>query len=255
MKIGFIGTGVISDAIIRGLMKSGADLYFLLSKRSQHYSTLLSKDFACVEVLDDNQAIIDQSDVVFLAVRPQVAELVLSGLTIPSDKEVISLIATLTHETLTAWFGNDMSLCRAIPLPFVSDRLGITAIYPDQATTKRLFTLVGTVVVAETQREFDRYGVASATMGVYFDAMATLTSWMVREGTPLNNANAYFNALFNGLNQTALNQPNVTFQEQVLAHCTPKGLNEQAVSVFREEGGHEALMATLDSLKKRLIDS
>lgn len=41
MKIGFIGIGVISDAIVRGLMKSDIEMSFLLSRRSKSLSERL----------------------------------------------------------------------------------------------------------------------------------------------------------------------------------------------------------------------
>ncbi|MGB7389842.1 pyrroline-5-carboxylate reductase [Marinomonas sp.] len=253
MKIGFIGTGVISDAIVRGLMKSDTEMSFLLSRRSASLSERLANEFSNVEVVDDNQAIIDASDVVVLAVRPQVAEAVLAGLTIPPEKQVISLIATLTHETLRSWFGTEVSICRAIPLPFVADQLGITAIYPDQAAAKTLFTLLGTVVAATSQVEFDRYGIASATMGLYFETVSTLSEWIIKEGVPESHSQLYFSALLHGLNQTALKQNETSFRDQVAAHSTPGGLNEQAVSVFKQQGGPKALVCALESIKARIL--
>lgn len=253
MKLGFIGTGVISDACIRGLFDSELTLeQVAISRRSSAISSKLAADFNQIQVIDDNQAIIDQSDVIVLAVRPQIAEEVLSGLQIASDKMVISLIATLTHATLQQWFGQDVNLCRAIPLPFVAQRLGVTAIYPKQHTAETLFGALGTVIGAETEEEFDRYAVASATMGIYFESLATLSQWMTEEGTPQESAQRYFAALFNGLNHTALSHTQQAFAEQVPEHCTPGGLNEQAVNVFKQQGGKEALIAALDSLKQRL---
>jgi pyrroline-5-carboxylate reductase len=256
MKLGFIGTGVISEATIRGLMKSDVTVEkLLLSRRSEAISTKLASDFDCVEVLDDNQAIVDGSDIIVLVVRPQIAEQVLSGLSVGTDKQVISLVATLTHQTMASWFGKEVSISRAIPLPFVEERLGVTAIYPNQAAAHEIFAAVGTVVVADTQGGFDRYGVASATMGIYFESLSTLSTWMEQEGTPPRNAQTYLAALFNGLNHTARNNIDKPFSEQVPEHCTPGGLNEQGVNVFREQGGKDALIAALDSLKDRIANT
>jgi pyrroline-5-carboxylate reductase len=253
MKLGFIGTGVISEACIRGLFASELTIeQVCVSRRSHALSAKLAVDFSNVQVLDDNQMIIDQSDVIVLAVRPQIAEEVLAGLQIPLNKVVISLIATLTHTTLQQWFGQDVNLCRAIPLPFVAQRLGVTAIYPRQQTAETLFNAIGTVITAETEDEFDRYAVASATMGIYFESLATLSEWMTNEGTPQESAQRYFAALFKGLNHTALNHTEQPFADQVPEHCTPGGLNEQAVNVFTQQGGKDALIAALDSLKARL---
>lgn len=256
MKLGFIGTGVISDACIRGLLNSELTIeQVVVSRRSSAISTKLAKDFAKIRVIDDNQAIIDQSDVIVLAVRPQIAEEVLAELNISEDKRIISLIATLTHATLQQWFGNEINICRAIPLPFVAQRLGVTAIYPEQQEAKKLFNALGTVVCAQTEEEFDRYAIASATMGIYFESIATLSEWMTKEGTPQESAQKYFAALFNGLNHTALSHIKRPFAEQVPEHCTPGGLNEQAVNVFQQQGGKKAIITALDSLKQRLNEA
>ena len=79
MKLGFIGTGVISDAMIRGLLSTGdAVSEIIVSRRGREFSQKLATEFDTVRVEDDNQAIMDAADIVFLAVRPQIAEQVLS---------------------------------------------------------------------------------------------------------------------------------------------------------------------------------
>ena len=72
MRLGFIGTGVITEAIITGVVKSEypvSDIF--VSLRNREVSKRLAMMSSKVKVLDDNQAIIDQSDMIFLAVLPQ----------------------------------------------------------------------------------------------------------------------------------------------------------------------------------------
>lgn len=130
---------------------------------------------------------------------------------------------------MAQWFGADVQICRAIPLPFVAQRLGVTVIYPQQEEAHNFFAAIGTVVVAETEAGFDHYGVSSAFMGVYFEILATLSDWMVGEGVPSENAQRYFAEFFNGLNHTALANVTKLFALQVSELCTLGGLNEQAV--------------------------
>ncbi|TPE49461.1 pyrroline-5-carboxylate reductase [Maribrevibacterium harenarium] len=256
MKLGIIGTGVISAACVNGLMKSNAPFeQILVSKRSESISFALAKEYSTVEILDNNQEIIDKSDIVMLAVRPQDAEYALAPLCFTPDKQIISLIATFHHQKLKNLLGNDLTICRAIPLPFVAERVGVTALYPSNEIAEKIFNYLGEVVVAENEEEFDRYAIASSTMGIYFETLSTLSDWIIAQGTPSQNAQKYFAGLFNGLTKTALKNSNLPFDSQISKHCTPGGLNEQAVTVFRENGGHEALKQSLLSIQKRLSNT
>jgi pyrroline-5-carboxylate reductase len=70
-KIGFIGTGAITDAMVRGLLaKPAAVPHVMASKRSSDVSARLAADFPRVLVSGDNQAIVDGCDTVVFAVRP-----------------------------------------------------------------------------------------------------------------------------------------------------------------------------------------
>ncbi|MBB3393783.1 pyrroline-5-carboxylate reductase [Rhizobium sp. BK060] len=74
-KIGFIGTGAIADAMVRGLLTKPAVVsQVTISPRNAEIAQRLAADFAEITVAADNQAVIDASDMVVLAVRPQIAQ-------------------------------------------------------------------------------------------------------------------------------------------------------------------------------------
>jgi len=69
MKIGFIGTGGIAEAMIVGLVaKSEFSEPILITRRSEQRSSLLQEKFSNVFVVDDNQQLIDEVDTVFISV-------------------------------------------------------------------------------------------------------------------------------------------------------------------------------------------
>ncbi len=134
--IGFIGTGAITEAMVRGLMaEPPAAARILVSPRNADTAARLAADFAAVEIAADNQAIVDAVDVVVLAIRPQIAEEVVRALTFREGQSVISLIAAVDRDAVAAWIGTSVRLTQAIPLPFVARRSGVTALFP---RTKRL---------------------------------------------------------------------------------------------------------------------
>lgn len=63
---------MITEAIVTGLVDSDYSCeHIYVSHRSQETSAKLASRYATVEVLKDNQAIVDQSDIIVLAIRPK----------------------------------------------------------------------------------------------------------------------------------------------------------------------------------------
>ena len=73
MKLGFIGTGEITKAVVEGILKSNLKFNKIyLSKRNKKISKYLSSKSIKISVIDDNQKIIDKSNWVFLSITPDV---------------------------------------------------------------------------------------------------------------------------------------------------------------------------------------
>ena len=183
MRLGFIGTGVITEAIITGVVKSEypvSDIF--VSLRNREVSKRLAMMSSKVKVLDDNQAIIDQSDMIFLAVLPQQAEKVLFPLHFGDLSQIVSLIATISIERLRKWTSLKAPLSRVVPLPIVANHDGMTTVFPPSKTVQDLFGHHGKVVPIETIETFNALVVASTTMGLYFDTLETMAQWLGTKG-------------------------------------------------------------------------
>jgi len=115
MKLGFIGTGAITEAIVVGLMEAEFPLSeIIVSARGAATAARLAASFEKVRICTHNQDIVDGSDLLFLAVRPQIAEEVISSLAFPRDKAIVSLIAMLPAEKIAEWIGHPVDVTRAI---------------------------------------------------------------------------------------------------------------------------------------------
>lgn len=256
MIIGFIGTGVITDAIVRGLIKSKYPLEkIIVSKRSIALSTKLAALSPNVHVFDDNQQIVDAADILFLAVLPHQAEQVFSPLSFRSDCQIVSLIATISLNDLRLWTGTKAPICRAIPLPSVADLSGVSVIYPRTPTVELIFDSLGRAVCVDTVEEFDAYAVASAMMGLYFGLSETVTQWLCAQGSDYQDARAYLAGTFQALANTATQASDQSFDTLRVGHSTPGGLNEQMHRVFVENGGSIAIEAACDSVAQRIQNS
>lgn len=253
MKLGFIGTGVITEAIVRGLLRANYPASeILVSSRTHEISSELAQLSRLVRVCEENQTIVDEADILFLAVRPQHAEEVLKPLTIGPERQIVSLIATIAIDRLREWAHPDAQICRAIPLPSVADLAGVTAIFPSATKVEELFDALGTAVAAETIEAFDAFAVASAMMGLYYGLSEATAQWLCSQGTNYEDARAYLAGMFQGLADTATGSPGKSFEDLRIGHTTPGGLNEQLFRVFGNEQGKRALELACESVASRI---
>lgn len=253
-KIGFIGTGAITDAMVRGLLARPAAVpHVMVSQRSADVSAELAADFSQVIVSSDNQAIVDGCDTVMLAIRPQIAEEVVRPLRFRDGQKVISVVAATSREALLDWIDADVHLTQAIPLPFVARRKGVTAIYPVDRDTAAIFNVLGGAVECETKAEYDLLAAGSALMATYFGIMQTATEWLSKNGLPEEKARAYLAPLFAGLSEVAvLAGSKADFHEISREFATKGGLNEQVLNDFDGKGGSKALKEALGRVLQRI---
>ena len=91
MKLGFIGTGNITVAVVNGIC--GSKISFrkiLVSPRNKGKALKLSKKFKKVSIAKTNQEVIDKSNWVFLAITPKVGERIIPKLKFRSNQKIIS---------------------------------------------------------------------------------------------------------------------------------------------------------------------
>ncbi|MES2435927.1 MAG: pyrroline-5-carboxylate reductase [Pseudomonadota bacterium] len=250
MRLGFIGTGTITAHMVRGLKASGlAEWPIVLSPRNEAVAATLAL-LPGVTVAASNQAVLDQCDLLILAVRPQVAEAVIGPLAIPSTRPVISLIAGLHIATLAEWTGAQ-DIARAIPLPFVERHQGVTPVFPPQPQAMQIFAALGTALPVDDLAAYDAYAAASALMGSYFGLLETACAWMVAQGHTAPDAAQYLRGLFGSLGDVLRASP-AGFEQLREDHSTKGGLNEMIFQRFVQGGGGDAMQAALSAAFARV---
>ena len=183
MTIGFIGTGAIATAIVTGLSSEGGTRPPIrLSPRNAGTAAGLASRFANVSVCASNQEVLDSSHTVVLAVRPQVANAVLSEIRFSSGQNVISLIAGFPLRRITDLVAPAVNIWRAIPLPSVVQRRGPIAIHPAAGAAAQLFGPLGRVFGVEAEDHFNAFSTATSTLAAHFGFVGCVASWVAREG-------------------------------------------------------------------------
>ncbi|MBP2239188.1 pyrroline-5-carboxylate reductase [Sinorhizobium kostiense] len=253
MRIGFVGTGAITEAMVTGIVGSGLEVAeIVISPRNAEIAARLASWFPAVRIAADNQEVLDAADVLLLAVRPQVAEEVITALSFREGQTIVSVIAATDRSKLLTWIGEDVQLTQAIPLPFVADRQGVTAIFPPNAEIAAIFDALGSAVECETKDEYDLLAVASALMGTYFGILDRAAGWLAEKGMAKAKARAYLAPLFASLAQRAAKADQTALDALRREFSTPGGLNEQVFEDFDRGGGSRALTDALERVLARV---
>ena len=96
MKLGFIGTGEITKAVVIGVLGSKIKFQKIyLSKRNSKISAFLTKKNKKIQIEKNNQDLINKSDWVFLAVTPKVGNKIIEKLHFKRRQTIVSFISTI----------------------------------------------------------------------------------------------------------------------------------------------------------------
>jgi pyrroline-5-carboxylate reductase len=252
MKIGFIGTGKITSSIVYGIFKSKLKISKIhISPRNKSIANKLSKKFKSVKIAKNNQEIIDNSSLIFLAVTPSVGLKILNTLKFTSNKKIISLIATISIANLKKLTKN-RNIVRAIPLPPIEIRKGPIVICPPNKVAKSFFSHLGSVIEVKSENTCNNFWSTSALMASFYELLKVSTDWLSRKGVDQSKATSYITELFLGLSQEAVNKKSTGLKKLVAESQTPKGLNEQALKELQRGKFYSKLNKTLNNIHTRL---
>ena len=166
--LGILGTGHLATYTVTGLRQSGDSRRIIVSPRNAERARHLAAHLNC-EIADNNQAVIDQSDLILLAVRPLQLDKLLSPLIFPKEKIVISAIAGASIAQLRNKADFPEKLALILPLVAAENAQGFVPVYPDIAEVKALTDSLGKSIIFAKESQFEDAA-----------AMAVLNGWMYR---------------------------------------------------------------------------
>jgi pyrroline-5-carboxylate reductase len=253
MRIGFIGTGVIAEAVITGLMSAAnAPESVVVSPRNATRAAALAAKHHQVTVAIDNQAVIDACETVCLSVRPQIADEVLRDLAFREDTSVVSFIPTYTAPILDSLIGPVAKIVRMIPLPPSARCLGPLLVFPPVKDIEQAFGGIGTIVRAENADQFHALWATTSMLAPYFGLLGSAANWLRDRGVPAEAADSYVAAMFHSIADTGLKVRGEGFEEITTDHATPGGLNEQMLRELTKAGNYDNVERGLSLIFERL---
>jgi pyrroline-5-carboxylate reductase len=177
-RLGFIGVGVITDAVVQGLHAAGnAGHEIHLSPRSEARSRALAARYKHVIREDSNAAVAAKSDIVFLAVRPQqIPDLV--GLQFRAEQTVVSFLAGTPIDQLGPFVAPAARLVRVAPLPCISLGQGPILMTPSDPTVAALFNELGDLIVLSDEANLAAAASITGLMSSHFELQNVAIDWM-----------------------------------------------------------------------------
>ena len=252
MKLGFIGTGQISKAVIHGILGSKLKISKVyISKRNLKISSALSKKSKKIVVLNNNQKILDLSNWIFLAITPSVGNKIIKKLKFKKTHTIVSFISTIKMKELKNFISVKATIVRAIPLPPIAFRKGPVPIFPPNKKVRNFFNNLGDTIEIRNENLSLNFWANSAMMAPFYEMLQNLSIWLTRKGVKKNSSQKYITSLFVALAEDALNKSK-DLKKLVKESQTPKGLNEQAVKELKNLGFYSSLNKVTDSILKRL---
>ena len=253
MIVGFIGAGTITEAVVTGLCEAGAPgLSIVLSPRNRERSRALGERYAAVEVAVNNQQVVDESELVFLAVRPQIAPAVLGALKFHPEQQVVSFIATLDSAEIRRRIRPALLTGRVAPVPPVARCKGPIAMCPPNGQLAEFFDTISTVIQVSDEAQLDAFFSVSALMAPYFELLESVSAWLRTQGVDAVDADTYTGSLFRGIAEKSTQPSGEGYAELVAEHATRAGINEQMRRELLAVGFFDRVQAGLDLIQARM---
>lgn len=252
MTLGFIGTGHITAAMVAGLCTSPNPPQILVSPRNAGTAADLAGRFKQVAVATDNQAVVDGSDWVILAIRPQVGREVVAALKFKPGQKVLSLIAPVADEWLDDAVKPGLLVSRFLVMPPCEMHVGPAIFYPPDAEVEALLRPLGTTVPLTSRRALLALWSLTALLAPFYGFEAKAAEWAAANGADHAAAGAFVTATLHALAAVAA-KPGAEPPTELAKHAqTPGGLNEQVVRELSAKGWFDAIGPALDGILKRL---
>ncbi|MEK9735844.1 MAG: NAD(P)-binding domain-containing protein [Candidatus Nanopelagicales bacterium] len=253
-RMGILGVGTIAEAVVRAMCaRPGQSDEFILSPRSEARSKRLAQEFGNCRRADSNQEVIDGSDIVVLAMRPQDLDEALEGLTFRQDQIVASFIAALPPSQVAELTAPAIRTCQVIPLPAIAIHRGPLVISPGIPEVVEVFDGLGDVIVLDDETKIRVLSCASAIMSTYYEAQNRVIDWIIDQGVAPQTASLYIRSELEGLASVGKAVSEDQRAELPAEHQTPGGLNERVRAGLLAAGWFDALVGQVDGIYRNAV--
>jgi len=259
-KIGFIGCGNMAQAMISGLIKSKLILPTQIMASALTEKKLnFAKDNYGILVSNNNMDILEFSDIIFMAVKPNVYRTIIDEIKfhLKKDSIIITIAAGVNLSFIEKAFGYRLKVIRTMPNTPALVGEGMSALCANELVTKeelelvvKIFESFGKVEIID-EKLMDAIPAISGSSPAYvYMFIESLADGGVLDGIPRDKAyklaaqavlGAAKMVLETGMHPGAL-KDNV---------CSPGGSTIEAVATLDKEGFRSAILSAMKSCTKK----
>jgi pyrroline-5-carboxylate reductase len=243
VKIGFIGAGNMTQALIEGLVKSEKikPSQITVSNRTPGKLIKLKENFN-VEIAAHNEEVIEHCDVIILAMKPQDMPKALQELTsqFRNEQIIISLAAGINMNALEKLIPTGR-ISRMMPnTPSVISRgvIGLLTPQDDESSSdlvKSLFSHLGQVINVESEDQFDALMIScSSGTGFVYELMMYWQEWIQEHGFDQDIAKKMTIETFAGAALLAAQSSEYNLEELQNKVASKKGVTAAGLDSMRE---------------------
>jgi pyrroline-5-carboxylate reductase len=263
-NIGFIGGGNMASSLISGLIASGhAPSQIWVSDVNQDALQALASNLN-VNISANNNEVINEVDVIVLAVKPQVmrsvAENVAAALQ-TKETLVVSIAAGVSQLSLSQWLGDKIAIVRCMPNTPALVLTSATALHANSNVTEEqrdlaenILRAVGISLWVADEAELDAVtAVSGSGPAYYFLLMESMENAAIEMGLSKETARLLIQQTALGAAKIAL-ESNESPQQLRNRVTSPGGTTQRAIETFEQGNFAQLVSQALHAAKKRSIE-
>lgn len=253
-SIAFIGGGHITEILLENFIRSKVLLpeQIIVSDPIAERRELLTSMFS-VSTTPDNRKAVEQSDYIFINVRPQVVPSIITEFfkfSIPEQKMLVSLAAGISIRTYRE-LGENRAIVRALPNPPSQVGQGIIALTFNKHVSEEqslymltLFQALGEVILLEEDKINVMTALSSPVSVFYF--FHSLIEAGIKMGLDKETSEKIsYQTIFGSM--AVWKKRNVSAIKLIKESCTPGGISEEMVKTMKKTALKESLMKTVQN--------
>ncbi|APG27856.1 pyrroline-5-carboxylate reductase [Syntrophotalea acetylenivorans] len=258
-KIGFIGGGNMGEALIKGLIEGAFPAADILVAEPVEDRRLQLVERYGIDARADVAEVVTASEVVVLAIKPQIVPLVMPGIAKALDQKklLVSIAAGVTSQTLEEYLNGSPRVIRVMPNTPALVGAGATAICrgshageDDLLTARQLFEAVGIVqVVSEGQMDAVT-GLSGSGPAYVYTVIEAMAAGGVQQGLTMDAALELAAQTVFGAAKLVMESGEhpAVLRDKV---CSPGGTTIEAVKTLEKKGLRAALMEAVSRAAQR----
>jgi len=199
----------------------------------------------------DNQDVVDQADLLFLGVRPEVVEALSREVRLKPGQPLVSLVAGMKRDDVARCFPKAQPV-RAMLSYAAPIHQSTVVVTPAGQPLEALLGTLGTLIVLDQENAFELATVAACMNGWFYFFLNDLQRWFTDKGLSPEHARQLVMGNMQDCLASAGHQPQARMDTLGNAIATPGTFTAAGLEVLRDKGAPQAWAAACDEVLERL---